>query len=67
MFNDGVSIVSLVLELCLIRKEEPMNEDNPMEVDEPSGDKTPMEVDLDEHDHYLIHLLEINFESDTEQ
>ena len=43
-----------------------MNEDNPMEVKEPSEDETPMEVDLDENDHHLIHLLETNFESDTE-
>jgi hypothetical protein len=64
--DDGVSTVPLDQELCPIRKGEPMNEDNPMEVKEPSGDETPMEVDLDENDHHLIHLLETNFESDTE-
>lgn len=37
------------------------NPETPMEVDE------PMDVDLDENDRYLIHLLETNFESDTEQ
>ena len=66
VLDDGVSTVPLDLELCPIRKGEPMNEDNPMEVKEPSGDKTPMEVDLDENDHHLIHLYETNFESDTE-
>ena len=67
MLNNEVSTVPLDLELCPIWKEKPMNDDNLMEVDEPSGDETPMEVDLDEHDHYLIHRLETNFESDTEQ
>jgi len=43
------------------------NPETPMEVDEPKADEKPMEVDLDEHDQYLIHLLETNFESDTEQ
>jgi hypothetical protein len=47
-------------------------EQEPMEVNDP---ETPMEVDdhpekttdLDDNDRYLIHLLQTNFESDTEQ
>ena len=64
--DDGVSTVPLDLELCPVRKEEPINVDDGevhMEVDD---SETPMEVDLDEHDRCLIHLLETNLESDSE-
>ena len=65
VLHDGVSTVPLDLELCPVRKDP--REETQMEVDEPIREETPMEVDLDEHDRYLIHLLETNFESDSEQ
>ena len=65
VLHDGVSTVPLDLELCPVRKYP--REETQMEVDEPIREETPMEVDLDEHDRYLIHLLETNFESDSEQ
>ena len=66
-----MSTVPLDLELCPVKKETE-REEEPMEVDDP---ETPMEVDdhpekttdLDDNDRYLIHLLQTNFESDTEQ
>ncbi|CAC5399972.1 unnamed protein product [Mytilus coruscus] len=69
-WTNGVSTAPLDLELCPMPKEEAMDiidGETPMKVDEPTRNETPMEVDLDEHDRYLVHLLETNFESDIEQ
>ena len=62
VLDDGVSTVPLDLELTPVRKEE-AREEEPLEIDA----EEPMKVDLDEHDRYLVHLLETNFESDSEQ
>ena len=48
--DDGVSTVPLDLELCPVRKEEPINVDDGEEHMEVDDSETPMEVDLDEHD-----------------
>ena len=67
VLDDEISTVPLDLELCLF-KTEPIDEEEPMEVDDT---ETSMEVDtpvvLDDNDRYLIHLLETNFENDTEK
>ena len=57
MLDGGVSTAPLYLKLCPPRKEDSMDVEESEE---------PMEVDLDDHDRYLIHLLNTNFESDSE-
>ena len=64
--DDGISTVPLDLQLCPVRKEEPINVDDGEEHMEVGDPETPMEVDLDDHDRCLIHLLETNLESDSE-